>query len=696
VKVLYSWLREFVDVQEPPEAIGARMSLRGLALEGLERDGDDAVLDFEVTANRPDCLSVVGIAREIATVYQVPLKGGRVYFSEATQRKLYPASFQIPIDIDEPALCSRYVGAVADVKLGPSPAWLQRRLEACGVRPISNIVDITNYVLLEMGHPMHAFDYHRLAGPAIRVRRARAGESLRTLDGKLRTLTPDILVIADAERAQAVGGVMGGADSEVSASTRRIVLEAAWFEPSSIRATGRSLGLKTEASVRFERGMDVTAPGRAMARAAALLTELGAATDVGAAIDVYPRRHVPAEVRLPRAAASGLLGMDVPDDEAARILAALGFEVRDAAAAAPAAPPAPAREAPAAPVWTVTAPPWRVDIQRPVDLVEEIGRHHGFEYLPATFPAVEQPPAPSDPRIPRDARVRRALLAMGFSEAITFAFIEEGSAAPFLCGDAPVALANPLSEKFAVMRPSLLPGLIDAVSHNRRHGRADVRLFEIGTRFSRRGESRAAAIAWMGLATPDHWGGGRRAADFFDVKGVVDQLATLAQVQPSFAEASAPFLVAGRAAAVVVDGQTVGVFGLLRPDVARARDLPDGDEVYVAEVDLDRLVAAAPALRLTEPLPRYPFVVRDLSILVDESLSAEKVRGTIRAAAPAILVSVREFDRYQGKGVPDGKVSLSLRLTFQAPDRTLTDEEVHAGIHAVVAALARTFNAVQR
>ncbi len=347
--------------------------------------------------------------------------------------------------------------------------------------------------------------------------------------------------------------------------------------------------------------------------------------------------------------------------------------------------------------WTVTVPGWRIDIKRQVDLIEEVGRHHGFEHLPSTFPGVQQAPAASDPRIARDRRVRTALLGMGFSEAITFAFIEAAAAKPFHGDQAAVALANPLSEKFAVMRPSLLPGLIDAVSHNRRHGRRDVQLFEIGTRFSPLGETRGAGFAWTGLATSDHWSGGRRDVDFFDLKGVAEQLAAVGLVSLTFAEADVPWLVTGRAATVAVNGTAIGLLGLLDPGLADQRGLPAGDDVYVAEINLDLLTAAASAgtLRAT-PLPRYPSVVRDVSILVDDALSAGAVRGTIRSAAPHTLIQVREFDRYQGKGIPDGKVSLSFRLTFQSPERTLTDEEVQAGMQHIIDALTRDLGATQR
>ncbi|MGE0866387.1 MAG: phenylalanine--tRNA ligase subunit beta [Vicinamibacterales bacterium] len=717
MKVLLSWIREFVDVPEPAEEIGKLMSVRGLALEGLEPfdspsrstgspDGSlrpgaagDVVMDFDVTANRPDCLSIIGIAREIATAYNRPLK--------VPAAPPLIAGDGLPVTIEAPELCPRYAAAVADVTVGPSPQWMQDRLTACGIRSISNIVDITNYVLLELGQPMHAFDLDKLGGRAIVVRRAKPGESITTLDGKMRALKADMLVIADASKAQAIGGVMGGAESEVSDGTKRIVFEAAYFKPSSVRATSKALGLKTDASTRFERGMDVTAPARAMARACQLLEQIGAGKASGTIQDVYPAPQAPVSLALERARIAGLLGMDVPDASVERILTSLGFHVESASA-----PPtlselrrghaeaqgakadkATARHA----GWSITAPAWRVDIKRQVDLIEEVGRHHGFEHLPSTFPGVQQAPAASDPRVVRDRRIRTALLGMGFSEAITFAFIEAAAAEPFLRGETPVALLNPLSEKFAVMRPSLLPGVIDAVSHNRRHGRRDVQLFEIGTRFSPRGETRGAAFAWTGLATPDHWSGARRDVDFFDVKGVIEQLAVVGAVALTFADADVPYLVSGRSATVSVNGTAIGVLGLLDPAIADRRGLPAGDEVYVAEINLDELTAAASSdtLRAT-PLPRFPWVVRDVSILVDDALSAETVRGTIRSAAPGTLIQVREFDRYQGKGIPDGKVSLSFRLTFQSPERTLTDEEVQAGMQHIIDALTRDLQAIQR
>jgi phenylalanyl-tRNA synthetase beta chain len=490
---------------------------------------------------------------------------------------------------------------------------------------------------------------------------------------------------------------MGGAESEVSNGTRRIVLESAWFKPQSVRATSKRLALRTEASYRFERGADLTAPVVAMERALELLQATGAGAAAGSVIDCYPRPFEPHSITLNAASIDRLLGMSVPPAAVVRILTALGFEARPLGEWRAAQPDAPMPLSGTANAWSVTVPAWRVDVQRKEDLIEEIGRHHGFENLPTTFPPVEQAPPPSDWRIARDTTVRRALLAMGFSEAITFAFIEATAAAPFAKTNGRLMLANPLSEKFVELRPSLLPGLIDAVSHNRRHGRRDVRLFEIGTRFSRSGETRAAAVVWTGLATAEHWSGGQRDVDFYDVKGVAEQFASALGAGVAFAPSACGHLVAGRAADMSIDGVVVGTLGLLDPAIGEARDLPRGDAVYVAEFDLDAVSArVSTETRFAQPLPRYPAIVRDVSIVLDDSLSAETVRGTIRSAAPPSLVDVREFDRYQGKGIPEGKVSLSLRLTFRAPDRTLTDTEVSATMDTIVRALTDKLDAIQR
>jgi phenylalanyl-tRNA synthetase beta chain len=702
MKVLVSWLRDFVDVAASPEEIAKTMSVRGFAVEGIEYvDTDvsaearsakaDAVIDFEVTGNRPDCMCVIGMAREVATAYNLPMRRPVVKGRDAdeeTGSSLRLASLKavekadIDVVIENPDLCPRYAGAVVDVTVGPSPAWMQARLKAAGVRPISNIVDVTNYVLLEMGQPMHAFDFTKLAAAQIRVRAAKPGESIRTLDGQVRALSPDMLVIADAERPVAVAGVMGGADSEVAGGTTVIVLESAYFNALSVRRTSRKLALKTEASMRFERGADARLPVTAMERACALLDAVGAGRARGTVVDRYPVRVEPRVLRLRSSRIEGLLGMPVPDADVKRILDSLGFALRETESG----------------VWEVNVPTRRVDVTREVDLIEEVARHYGFDRLPSTFPPLTVAPPPIDPWIRRGRHLRGVMTAAGFSEAMTFGFVASSAATPFAGSGDLVPIANPLSESFAVLRPSVLPGLVDAVAHNRRREQRDVRLFEIGARFSRaHGERRSLACAWTGTAVPEHWGGGARDVDFFDMKGVVERVADALSLDVRTEAHREGWLVPGRSAALMTDGVRIGVLGQLAPAIAEAHGLPVQDAVYVAEIDLDDAEAAAPKdEERVEPLPRYPSVTRDISILIDETLAADTVRATVRAAAPPALVQIREFDRYQGKGVPDGKISLSLRLTFRASDRTLTDVEVQSAMDDIVAALKDRHGAIQR
>jgi phenylalanyl-tRNA synthetase beta chain len=706
MKVLLSWLRDFVDVPGRPAEIAATMSVRGFAVEGIEPLGDgDAVLDFEVTGNRPDCMSVSGMAREVATAFGLQVR--RPAVSTAIRRAnaagesgpaLHLASLKtveqgdIDVVIENADLCPRYAGAVADVTLGPSPDWMQSRLRAAGVRPTSNIVDITNYVLLELGQPMHAFDQTRLAGRQIRVRTARPGETLTTLDGKRRDLSAEMLVIADAERAVAVAGVMGGADSEVTDDTKTIVFESAYFAPLSVRRTSKALGLKTEASMRFERGTDPRLPVTAMERACALLEMIGAGTARGTVVDRYPVRIEPTVLRLRRDRIAGLLGVSLPDGDVRRVLEALGFALRDAGAG-----------------WDVTVPTRRVDVTREVDLIEEVARHCGFDRIPTTFPALAVPPPPVDPRITRARQLRAIATGQGFSEAVTFGFTSAPAAEAFEASDAIVPIKNPLSEAFAVLRPSLLPGLVESAGRNIRRGQRDVQLFEIGNRFTKQGgECQAIAFVWTGAGRPVHWSERTREADFFDASSVVSTLADSLDASTLLRPLAPPpaFLVAGQAAEIVASAKDhnggaatsvrAGLVGRLTPSVGELLGLPAEVPAYVVEVEIEQLAQfRRTALKALAP-PRFPAIDRDISILVADTTPAQSVRDAVRALAIPHLSSLREFDRYAGKGIPDGKVSLSLRLTFRAADRTLTDAEVQSAMDDVLSALKEKHGAVQR
>ena len=683
MRLVLSWLRDFVDVSVVPAELASTLDMRGFEVASIDDlGGGDAVIDFEVTANRPDCLSVVGFAREVATVYDKPMRAAPLASLDAGQ------SDRLRVTIDDADLCPRYAALLADVTPGvSSPDWMTKRLQAAGVRPISAIVDITNYVLLELGQPTHAFDLARLGGAEIRVRRAKAGETVRTLDGVERKLDGDMLVIADRDRAQAVAGVMGGADSEISAATATAVFESAYFKPASVRATSKRLGLKTEASARFERGADPNGAGVALQRIAALMTQIGAGRIVGPMIDVYPAPRRPQKIHLRERRMQALLGVSVPRADVERILKHLGMQVERADDG-----------------WDVVAPTFRVDLVREVDLIEEAGRHYGFDKLPDTFPVVTAAAPAPDPRIPRDQLVRRVLAAAGLTEAVTFGFIEASAAATFAraAADAPVGVANPLSDRFDTLRPSLIPGVVDSVAHNRRHGRDSVALFEIGTRFSSRGETRAVAMAWTG-STAVHWSTPPRPFDVYDATGAIQLLADALGLPLECRPTEEPFLIAGQAAEVTVKADAerrVGIVGQLTAAAADARGLPRNDRVIIAELDLDAIAAATRAGgEAVRPLPPYPSVVRDLSIVVSDALPAAIIRGTIQAASgslPAPLVGLQFFDRYQGKGVPAGSVSVSLRLTFQADDRTLTDAEVQKSFDAILSALVNAHDAKQR
>ena len=668
MKIPVSWLRDFVDVTVSPEELGQTLSMRGFELASIEKDGTDAVLDFEITANRPDCLSVLGLAREAATAFSLPLR------LSAAGPVSAAGTGGVVVKLEAADLCPRYSAAVADVTVGPSPEWLAARLQAAGVRPINNVVDVTNYVLLELGQPMHAFDLAKLGGGELRIRRAVKGERMTTLDGVNRTLDTEMLVIADAQKPQAIAGVMGGGLSEVSQTTTTIVFESACFAPKSVRVTSKRLGLKTEASARFERGTDIGATVSGIARACQLLEQIGAGKARGAVIDEYPSPASPTQLILRRSRIERVLGLLIPDRDVDRILTGLGFDVH-----------------PAAEGWSVIVPTFRVDVTREVDLIEEVGRHFGYDRLPSSFPALQSPPPPPDARIARDRTVRRALLAAGCSEAVTFSFVSAEAAAPFASAGTIVPISNPLTTQFSVLRPSLLPGLLAALEHNKHRQRPDVCLFEIGAAITRHGQDHRVGIAWTGDAGSQHWSGGRREVDFFDMKGLVERIAEALQTDLTLDATALPsYLVRGRAATVSLHGRPIGNLGLLAQDAA----------VYVAELSLDALDAARSdeakkSLRF-RALPRYPSIARDISIIVDDILPAATVHGTIRTVAPQTLVSIKEFDRYKGKGVPEGRVSLSLRLTFRSAERTLTDAEVDAAMKKILAALTTAHAAVQR
>ncbi len=702
MKVLVSWLHEIVPIPVGIEELADALTMRGFEVSAIEavptalksqssNEPSDAVLDLEITTNRPDCLGMVGVAREVATIYNatVTLPTTSPVASDGER-------FPVTIEEDVQQLCTRYAATTLNVQVRPSPTWLTKRLEASDIRPINNVVDVTNYVMLEYGHPMHAFDLEQLTGHEIRIRLAQSGESIRTLDGEIRTLSSDTLVIADAKRPQAIAGIMGGADSEVTTSTTRILLESAHFDPISVRLTGKRLALSTDASYRFERGTDIEAPVQAMRRALHLLLQIEATNSTEQITDTYPAQWTPPQITLRHSRIGRVLGTEISEPFVKKTLERLGFALKDSSADTTDS------------TWHVTVPTHRVDVHREIDLIEEVARHHGYDRLPSTFPTMTQPPSPLSTPIREQQLIRRTLTATGCSEAITYGFIEEIAASPFLVhGEELVRIANPLSEQYAVLRPSVLPGLIDSLIYNRRREHHDIRLFEIGHRFRQgEGENPSVAIAATGAAVPQHWAENERQSDLFDIKGIVERLCEVLEVEPLFdPKETHPALVVGRSATIKASTSddlteiTLGHIGQLLPNIALARGFPSaGEDIYVAELDLDMLgkIAVDQRKKVVTPIPRHPSIVRDIAIVISSAVPAGDIRKVIQETAADTLSHVEEFDRYEGKGIPDGYISLALRLTFRANDRTLTDVEVRTTIESVIAALKEVHNATLR
>jgi phenylalanyl-tRNA synthetase beta chain len=663
VKLPVSWLREYVDVPEEPARIGEDLTMVGFELGGIEGKGKDAVLDLDVTTNRVDAMNVYGLAREVAVIYSRPLRPLELSFEE----KGDSAREALDVAIEAPDLCPRFSARVLDVRLGPSPAWLRERLESVGVRPINNIVDVSNYVMFEMGHPSHAFDLARIPQARLCVRWAREGEKLETLDEVERTLGPRAGVVAGPERALALAGIMGGASSEVSDETRVVALEAAYWNPLAIRRTAKSLGMHTEASHRFERGADPGGTTVATARIAHLLQKLGAGTTRPGLIDALPKPLERRQVKLRARRVSLLLGTEVSPEECERTLGGLGFDLEESGKAE----------------WRVTVPTWRGDVSREADLIEEVGRHYGVHKVSSTIPASigvgRLGPGQKEERVVRDV-----LVGAGLSETIEYTFV----GAPWQNGPEPIRLANPIAEQQSVLRTSLVqPGLLEALETNVRQGRRDVALFEIGRVFHAGSdplpvEERRLALLMAGAARGHHWSEPARTVDPFDLKGVLElvfERLSAGPLQLDVEGARPEILHPGQSAAIVLDGTAIGWLGALRPGVREGRE-----PVALAELALTPLLEHGRAVDRFESLARFPAVERDLSIIADAGGAASQLVEIARKAGGDLLLRVEVKDRYDRPPVPAGKVSLMLGLRYQDPQRTLTNEEVQASVEAVI------------
>jgi len=664
------WLAQYVDLPAHPQELAEALTAAGLAVEGMSAGaahGDDTVLDVEVTTNRPDCMNHFGLAREIAVLYGAPLRR-----PPATPREVSePTANAARVTIDDLEGCPRFTARlVRGVKVGPSPEWLRRRVESIGLRPINNVVDVTNFILWELGQPLHAYDFAKLAGGELIVRRARAGEKLVTLDGVERELDPEILVIADAERPVGLAGVMGGLESEVSAETRDILIEGAHFGRRQVRATARRQGMHTDASHRFERGADPEICGEAVSRAALLIAEIAGGTVLAGVLDVRDTamtwiRHG----RLDLGKLDAFAGAAIDPADSQRWLTGLGFGVDRSGHG----------------IWNVTVPSWRYyDFQPrpepphevyPQDLYEEVLRIFGLDRIQAALPGIPGADAPRSEILIRRDRIRRQLAASGYTEAIHFAFLDPArdAAFPSLRPEAkPIRLANPISEQLSVLRRSLAPSLVETARFNQRRGLAAVRMFEIANAFYERAEG--------GIPDqPEHVGlvcGGRLGSpwereielDLFDLKGAVDALADAFGVRLEARPAELTGLLAGNSAELLHGGEVVGWFGRVAEDGAYP--------LYAAELATAALAGGDIGLQVDLP-SRFPGISADFTFTHSLETPWAEIERAIRENALPDLVSWQLKDRYRGPGVPEGAVNTTLSFHYNARERSLTQEEVN-------------------
>ena len=668
----------------------------------------DAVIDIDLTPNRPDGASHLGVARDVAALtggaltppdVSVPAVGG-------------DAAEQASVTIEDGEACPRFAALIVrGVTVGPSPDWVQARLRAVGLRPISNVVDVTNYVMMELGQPLHAYDLDRLAGQRLVVRRS-PGETFTTLDGEARELPAGTIVVADGERTVGIAGVMGGRDTEVSDATTNVLIEGALWNPADIRRTAKALGLQTDASYRFERGVDTAGQARAVARAAELVAEWGGGTVVPGLIDETPAPVEPRTTTLRPARVARVLGTAVPDDEMERLLTAIGFTVDRGTALANVAEAVMqggvAAAADAGGAWTVTIPTWRPDVEREVDLIEEVARLWGYDKLPAPDATpVPLVPATDTPAARLLARTRRRLAALGLREAYTNSLVPAATAEAFADGawtglGEPVETLNPISQEMAALRPSLLPGLLAAAAYNRARGADTVRLFGAGHVMARGtggvvegyAERTSLALVMTGAATLASPDGPARDLDVFDLKGItLDVLADLGIAYPT--ETVTTTSLAPHALEIAYGNTRLGVLGRLSPTVTGAYDL-DG-AVFAAELDWDAVAAVATRgdVAAYQPISRHPVAERDLALVVPEAQPAGDLLATIRTAGRPLLQSARLFDVYRGEGVADGHKSLAVALRFGA-DRTLRDKEIDGRVRKIVGAVKHAHGAELR
>src|SRR5713226_4535308 len=700
MKVVYNWLKDFVDVTAPPQELASRLALSGTNIASVEIGPHGAVLDAEVSSNRPDCLGHYGIAREVGAIYRLPLK--HVAPKPQPPEGSAKAGDAVKVEIQAPELCARFTARVIrSVKIQPSPKWLKDRLEASGVASINNVVDVSNYVMLELGHALHAFDYDKVRDHRIVVRRATASEKIRTLDGIERIVDTSICTICDGDgsRAVGIGGIMGGAETEISFSTKNILIECAWFDPIAIRRATRLLKLHTEASTRFGRGADPEMAELASRRCAELILQLAGGELLSGVVDAYPGNRAPKKILLTRAELLRVMGADVPDKQIEASLSALGFapvrvdQTRGAEGSLLAA-------------WECTQPSWRAEVEREIDLIEEVARLYGLDKFPARLPAARQGAARL-PHFDAEARLREGLIGLGYREILTIPHVAEDRDALFRPLDAnPARLANPLSEEAGVLKSTGIVTMTAALEWNLNRGQRNVRLFEIGRHYRLRGsksvETPILTIGAAGQAREKGLYDAPRDYSFADLKGDLDVLGALAGGF-TWNEGGPGWLHPARRGQVELksvistEGRNLSSIGEAGELTRRVADqLKLRQEIFLAELQLSPLysaIRAAKESRKYEPVPRFPSVERDFSLLLPDGTHFSDIVAAIRSLNIREITSIEAIDLYRGKNVPAGQYSLLVRVTFQSRESTLTEAQLTDFSARIIATLEKQLSA---
>lgn len=679
MRISYNWLKDYVDIKVSGEALAELLTMAGLTVDSVRREGDDYILETEVTANRPDWLSYIGVAREVAALTGKRLKSPAAHI---TASKV--GSKTVNIRVENKTLCPRYTARIIrDVKISESPAQLKSRLESADLRPVNNVVDVTNFCLFETGEPMHAFDLDRLDGGEIIVRQARKGEKITTIDGIERPLDESVLVIADRSRPVAIAGVMGGLNTEVTAATKNILLEAAFFDPISVRRTARKLGISTESSYRFERKTDIANIENYSDRASQLILET-AGGRTGEFIDIGLKAGPKKKVALKYDKVNAVLGIGINPAAIKKILNSLGLKT-DASSKSGA---------------RFEIPSFRYDLNSEIDLIEEISRIYGYDKVPSTIPEVLEQPVRRPHEMVVSQAIRENLASSGYSEIITYSLISKDMPHTDMPpGNNIAEIRNPLTSDQDVMRPSLMAGALSAVLWNINRKTKDLKLFELGNVYSAAGddkfnERKSLSMAVAGSAY-SNWADGTRQAGLFDLKGALETLfSALVPSKVSFTPAKENGFVAAACASIEIEAERVGIIGELSPKVLNNFGIKE--KVYFCEICIDSVSKHIDlARRFNEP-PKYPSVSRDISIVVGKDVAHAELVGTIASSAGTILKEIALVDRYTGKQIPDGKIGLTYRLEYQDSKKTLEDKDI-SGLHAgILRALEEKFGAKLR